>query len=372
MAFKQLLAALSVALTLQVTQAAPNLDKRVACPDGVHTASNAACCAWFPVLDDIQQNLFHGGQCGAEAHEALRMVFHDSIAISPKLQSQGKFGGGGADGSIITFSSIETTYHPNIGLDEVVAIQKPFIAKHGVTRGDFIAFAGAVGVSNCPGAPQMQFFLGRPEATQAAPDGLVPEPFHTIDQVLARMLDAGGFDEIETVWLLSAHSIAAANDVDPTISGLPFDSTPGQFDSQFFVETQLRGTAFPGKTGIQGTVMSPLKGEMRLQTDHLFARDSRTACEWQSFVNNQTKLQEDFQFIFTALSTLGHDMNAMTDCSEVIPAPKPVNFGPSFFPAGKTHADIEQACASTPFPTLITAPGPSASVARIPPPPSPN
>ena len=88
--------------------------------------------------------------------------------------------GGGADGSIITFSEIETKFHPNIGLDEAVAIQKPFIQKHNVTAGDFIAFAGAVAVSNCPGAPEMQFFLGRPPAKQAAPDGLVPEPFREL------------------------------------------------------------------------------------------------------------------------------------------------------------------------------------------------
>ena len=67
-----------------------------------------------------------------------------------------------------------------------------------------------------------------------------------MDQILARTMDAGQFDELETVWMLSAHSIAASNDVDPTRVGLPFDSTPGIFDSQFFVETQLRGTAFPG------------------------------------------------------------------------------------------------------------------------------
>ena len=43
-----------------------------------------------------------------------------------------------------------------------------------------------------------------------------------------------------------SHTVAAANDVDPTKQGLPFDSTPALFDTQFFVETQLRGTAFPG------------------------------------------------------------------------------------------------------------------------------
>lgn len=34
--------------------------------------------------------------------------------------------------------------------------------------------------------------------------------------------------------------------MDPTVQGLPFDSTPFQFDTQFFVETQLRGVLFPG------------------------------------------------------------------------------------------------------------------------------
>ena len=85
---------------------------------------------------------------------------------------------------------------------------------------------------------------------------------------MARFFDAGGFDELEVVWFLIAHTIAAQNDVDPSIPRTPFDSTPTIFDGQFFIDTQLRGTLFPGKGGIQGTVQSPLKGEFRLQSDH--------------------------------------------------------------------------------------------------------
>ena len=59
--------------------------------------------------------------------------------------------------------------------------------------------------------------------------------------------------------------------------------------------------------------------------------------------DNQTKLQADFQFIFTAIATLGQDMDALTDCSDIIPAPKAQNFGASVFPAGKSLADVEQA-----------------------------
>ena len=110
-------------------------------------------------------------------HESLRLTFHDAIGFSPKLTSQGKFGGGGADGSIVVFDDIETAFHANGGIDDIVDAQSPFIQKWNVTPGDFIQFAGAVGVSNCPGAPRLNFFAGRPQPTQASPDLLIPEPF---------------------------------------------------------------------------------------------------------------------------------------------------------------------------------------------------
>lgn len=58
------------------------ITKRVACPDGKNTVNNAACCALFPVLDDIQTNLFDDGECGEEVHESLRLTFHDAIGFS--------------------------------------------------------------------------------------------------------------------------------------------------------------------------------------------------------------------------------------------------------------------------------------------------
>ncbi|KAI0634192.1 heme peroxidase [Trametes polyzona] len=118
------------------------LTRRVACPDGKHTATNAACCALFPLRDDLQANLFDGGKCNAEAHESLRLTFHDAIAISPALEAQGKFGGGGADGSITIFSHIETAFHPNIGLDEVVEKQRPFLQRHNIGVADLYVARG--------------------------------------------------------------------------------------------------------------------------------------------------------------------------------------------------------------------------------------
>ena len=66
--------------------------KRATCPDGKHVTANAACCSLFAVRDDLQKNLFNGGQCNDMAHDAFRLTFHDAIAISPALEAQGKFG----------------------------------------------------------------------------------------------------------------------------------------------------------------------------------------------------------------------------------------------------------------------------------------
>lgn len=67
--------------------------------------------ALFPAVDFIQENLFDGGECGEEAHSALRLSFHDAIGFSIH---GGK--GGGADGSILAFNSTELEFHANGGL----------------------------------------------------------------------------------------------------------------------------------------------------------------------------------------------------------------------------------------------------------------
>lgn len=132
----------------------------------------------------------------------------------------------------------------------------------------------------------------------------MPLPFDTTNSILARFADAG-FSAAQVVALLAAyvpsilfslvytalrltasrHTIATADLVDPTIPRTPLDTTPELFDTQFYVETLLRGRVFPGTGGNQGEVESPFSGELRLQSDSLLARDARTACEWQSFVS---------------------------------------------------------------------------------------
>ncbi|KAK0486297.1 manganese dependent peroxidase 1 [Armillaria novae-zelandiae] len=336
--------ALSLVLAVQAaTTARP--PKGFTCSTG-QTVQNRACCALFPVLDDIQENLFDGGECGEEVHESLRLTFHDAIGFS---RAQRVFGG--ADGSIVTFSDVELAFHANGGIDEIVNAQRPFIAAHNQTlsTGDFIQFAGAVGVSNCPGAPQLDFFMGRAEAKAASPDLLVPEPFDNTDKIFARFLDAG-FTPNEVVALLASHTIAAADLVDPTIPGTPFDSTPGLYDSQFFIEVQMHGTLFPGTAGNQGEVESPIQGEMRLQSDAEIARDFRTACEWQSLMTDHSKVTDGFQ-----------ERDA-----QAFPVPLPSTATPHL-PPNTTRKDVDVACAFTPFPALTALPGPATSISPVPP-----
>lgn len=72
-----------------------------------------------------------------------------------------------------------------------------------------------------------------------------------------------GFSADEVVALLASHSIAAQDEIEPAIARSPFDSSPDQFDSQVYLETLLKGTAFPGDGAHQGEVESPLPGEFR-------------------------------------------------------------------------------------------------------------
>lgn len=44
--------------------------------------------------------------------------------------------GGGADGSLVTFGDVETTFAANAGIDEIVETLRPFINSHNISAGD--------------------------------------------------------------------------------------------------------------------------------------------------------------------------------------------------------------------------------------------
>ena len=81
-----------------------------------------------------------------------------------------------------------------------------------------IQFAGVLSLVNCPGAPKVKFAMGRPPPKAASPPNLVPNPFDSVPTILSRF-GSVGFSPEEVVALLSSHSVAGADDVDPSIPG---------------------------------------------------------------------------------------------------------------------------------------------------------
>jgi hypothetical protein len=61
------------------------------------------------------------------------------------------YSGGGADGSMLLFPTVEPNFEANNGISDSVNNLIPFMQKHNtISAGDIVQFAGAVALSNCP------------------------------------------------------------------------------------------------------------------------------------------------------------------------------------------------------------------------------
>ncbi|KAJ7863943.1 putative peroxidase [Mycena olivaceomarginata] len=281
---------------------------RTTCSKG-RTAAIATCCVWYDVLDDLQTNLFEG-KCGDDAHDALRLSFHDAIGFFSQRSVQ--LINVHLDGSLIKFADIELDYAANEGLESIVMAERDLADAHGVSYGDIIQFAAAVSVRNCPGGPRISFMAGRPQRHQGS------QPFDSANTILARIQDAGLTPE-ELVNLLASHSIAVQEHVDPTIPNTPFDLTPGIFDNNFYRDTLLPGFITPGSTLHSGQVLSPFKGEFRLQSDFALSRDLRTAGRWLLLSLDPFLMASSFATSMAKMALLGQNPGILHDCSEIIP-----------------------------------------------------
>ncbi|KAH9480888.1 Versatile peroxidase VPL1 [Psilocybe cubensis] len=275
--------------------------------------------------------------------------------------------GGGADGSVLAFNKTENAFHANGGIDEITDGQFPFFLKSGLSAGDFVHLAAAVGTANCPGAPRLEFMFGRPPPKAPAPDFTVPEPTDSVTKILERFADAG-FSPQEAIALLSSHTIAAAHRWDLVSKRDSFMAKAYAYgtnsDTQVFLEVLLKGRLFPGNGSQPGEVLSPLAGEMRLQSDFRLSQDPRTACFWQAMVNNQERMVTEFKAAMAKLQVLGQDRSKLIDCSDVVPIPKPfksnIKFPPTF-----SRKDVQIACPLLPFPNLATQAGPAPTIPPV-------
>ncbi|KAF8527738.1 heme peroxidase [Gautieria morchelliformis] len=328
MAFKCFVAFLSIALAAHAATTG-----HVKCPDG-NVASHSACCPFFALRADLQNNAF-SHQCGEDIHETVLLSFrgsiprrqwHDAIAFSPALNDQGLPAGGGADGSMLIFPNVKPNFLANLGMSDRFELLTPFLRNHSqVSAGDLIQFAAAVAIGNCPGAPKLEFMAGRPNATAPASDGLIPEPQDSVDKVFARMKDGGNFSPDEVVALLASHAIARSDHVDPSIEAVPFDSTPFTFDTQIFAEfcSRVLGSLERQTTPARPCPRFPW---MCLQSDFLIARDPARLARGKA----SDAMDE--------LAVIGENPSQLVDCSEVILDPIPASGNPETY--GADPSDI--------------------------------
>jgi len=345
--------------TALYVNALPKKARSVTCPGSNQIATNAACCVWFDVREELLNNVFLN-TCQDNVHGNVRLAFHDAGGFSQQLLEAGQFPGGGADGSIIEFQEIEINTvaqdgtQPQLDLAGPVQLSQIVAQHHGVSYGDVIQFGAALGLTLCPGGPVVPFFAGRANATAPSPPDLVALATQTVTELIDRMGDMGnpGFSPQQIITLLGAHTAAGQNLVDPDFNGSPFDSTPFIWDNQVFLEVLLKPTVgdVPGVGGqLQETQV------MRLDSDSSFARDPRTACFWQQFVANHDVLINQFQEQMFRVSLIGQNQDDLIDCSEAIPAQATPLLTPiAFFPPSFSLADIEQSCSDEAFPQFLS------------------
>ena len=86
-----------------------------------------------------------------------------------------------------------------------------------------IQLAGALSLTVCPGAPKVDFVIGRPQPKAPAHPFIVPQPVNTTDELLTAFANVG-FSPAEFIALLASHTAAGADDFSPPLQGYAFTS----------------------------------------------------------------------------------------------------------------------------------------------------
>ncbi|KAL5523392.1 GP1_2 [Sanghuangporus sanghuang] len=78
------------------------------------------------------------------------------------------------------------------------------------------------------------------------------------------------------------------------------------------------------KLSVSSITFATIAGAVNIKNircpDGNFASDeARTACEWQSLIDNQDKMVVKFKAAVSKLAVIGHNPNNLVDCSDVVP-----------------------------------------------------
>jgi hypothetical protein len=130
--------------------------------------------------------------------------------------------------------------------------------------------------------------------------GILPSAFSSARDLIT-LFASKGFSVTDLVALIGAHSAARQFSTDTSKTGAPMDSTPGQWDVEFYKQTQ--------------------KGEapFTLQSDKNLAEDAVSGVLFRSFALSQGAWAAAFVPAMEKLSLMGVSGDALVDCTGALP-----------------------------------------------------
>jgi hypothetical protein len=255
------------------------------------------------VITPILTELFTDNQtqeCNDNARAAVRAGFHDAGTWSRALAAR-NITHGGADGSLYIFNEA-TTRPENRGLETITETLGQLARQHQVSVADMFQFAAAHATVTCPLGPRIRTFVGRPEATSASPDGLLPSSNDDANSQIELFRDKG-IGQLDLVALVGAHSVSKQRHVDESRPNTSQDSTPGVWDTQFYGDTLNSDS-------------EPLSSNMTtFPSDKALSQHPSLVNEWNGYVARQNDWVKHFSRAYLRLSLVGvQNIQSMTEC----------------------------------------------------------
>lgn len=241
------------------------------------------------------------GECNDNARAAVRFGFHDAGAWDKNSAN------GGADGSLMMDFG-EQDRPENNGLQNVRLLLRDVQAKFKVGYADLAQYAHNHATVTCPKGPRIRTFVGRKDATKAAPTGLLPDVHDSADNLI-KLFEDKGFSAHDLAALVGAHASAKQRFVDTTKAGFPLDHTPGVWDVEFYNDT----------------LQDPPRSDIfTLPSDKVLSVHPKINDEWLSFVGDQPHWNEDYAKAYVRMSLTGiTTLDGLSDCTRTLPSSRP-------------------------------------------------
>jgi hypothetical protein len=219
---------------------------------------------------------------------------------------------GGADGSIFLFDEA-TERDENNGLQNITALLGNLAIQHTLGVADMFQFAAAHAVVTCPLGPRMRTWVGRKDATRAAPTGLLPaaEGPGSDSATLTALFADKHIPAFDMVALVGAHTVSQQRFYNQSRAGSPQDSTPGIWDTDFYAETSVAKDPFNPNVET-------------FDSDYNISQDAALLAEFGGYAASQNDWVEHFSRAYLRLSLTGvNNINDLTECKHT-PFPRKI------------------------------------------------